>query len=312
MAGLTRTPPVAPGDVVAQRLRGRRFDLRGYLFEGALLLTLVIALGVLVTLLFDVATRGAGVLIERGPDFLTSITSSRAERSGVVQGIIGSAWLMVFVIVIAFPIGIAAAIYLEEYARDTPLSRLLNTVIRNLAGVPSIVYGLLGLAAFVVLLPQWTGGALGGRTVVAGGLTLAILVLPIVIITAAEALRAVPRTIREAAFGVGATRWEVVRSHVLPYAAPGILTGTILSLARALGETAPLVLAAAVLGNFSQMGADPNGPYTALPVIIFNWARQPSADFREVTAAAIIVLLVVLLIVNATAIILRNRYDRRW
>nr|MBA4170107.1 ABC transporter permease subunit [Chloroflexota bacterium] len=188
----------------------------------------------------------------------------------------------------------------------------LNTVIRNLAGVPSIVYGLLGLAAFVVLLPQWTGGGLGGRTVVAGGLTLAILVLPIVIITAAEALRAVPTTIREAAFGVGATRWEVVRSHVLPYAAPGILTGTILSLARALGETAPLVLAAAVLGNFSQLGADPNGPYTALPVIIFNWARQPSADFREVTAAAIIVLLVVLLVVNATAIILRNRYDRRW
>lgn len=312
MAGLTRTPPVAPGDVVAQRLRGRRFDLGGYLFEGALLLTLVIALGVLVTLLFDVATRGADVLIERGPDFLTSITSSRAERSGVVQGIIGSAWLMVFVIVIAFPIGIAAAIYLEEYARDTPMARFLNTVIRNLAGVPSIVYGLLGLAAFVVLLPQWTGGALGGRTVVAGGLTLAILVLPIVIITAAEALRAVPKTIREAAFGVGATRWEVVRSHVLPYAAPGILTGTILSLARALGETAPLVLAAAVLGNFSQMGADPNGPYTALPVIIFNWARQPSADFREVTAAAIIVLLLVLLIVNATAIILRNRYDRRW
>ncbi len=312
MAGLTRIPPVAAADVVAQRLRGRRFDLRGYLFEGLLLLTLVIALGVLVTLLFDVGTRGAGVLVERGPDFLTSITSSRAERSGVVQGIIGSAWLMVFVIVIAFPIGIAAAIYLEEYARDTPLARFLNTVIRNLAGVPSIVYGLLGLAAFVVLLPEWTGGALGGRTVVAGGLTLAILVLPIVIITAAEALRAVPRTIREAAFGVGATRWEVVRSHVLPYAAPGILTGTILSLARALGETAPLVLAAAVLGNFSQLGADPNGPYTALPVIIFNWARQPGADFREITAAAIIVLLVVLLIVNATAIILRNRYDRRW
>ncbi|CAN5604487.1 phosphate ABC transporter permease PstA [soil metagenome] len=312
MAGLTRTPPVAPGEVVAQRLSGRRFDLRGYLFEGALLMTLVISLGVLVTLLFDVTSRGAGVLIERGPDFLTSITSSRADRSGVVQGIIGSAWLMVFVIVIAFPIGIAAAIYLEEYARDTPLARFLNTVIRNLAGVPSIVYGLLGLAAFVVLLPPWTGGGLGGRTVVAGGLTLAILVLPIVIITAAEALRAVPTTIREAAFGVGATRWEVVRSHVLPYAAPGILTGTILSLARALGETAPLVLAAAVLGNFSQLGADPNGPYTALPVIIFNWARQPSADFREVTAAAIIVLLVVLLVVNATAIILRNRYDRRW
>jgi phosphate transport system permease protein len=304
------------GDAVAARLHGRRFEVRGYLFEGTLLLAMLIALGILVTLLADIFVRGLPVFFERGTDFLTSNMSARADQAGVLQGIGGSISLMVFVVVLAFPLGIAAAVYLEEYAGDTPLTRFLNTVIRNLAGVPSIVYGLLGLAIFAVLLGGITGPERAGRSLMTGGLTLAILVLPIVIITAAEALRAVPTTIREAAFGVGATRWEVVRSHVLPYAAPGIFTGTILSLARAFGETAPLLMVGVVTGGFAfrayNLVETLQGPYTALPAMVFSWARQPGAEFRANTAAAIVVLLVVLLVVNATAIILRNRYDRRW
>jgi phosphate transport system permease protein len=307
---------VTTRDAVARALEGRRFDVRGYLFEGLLLLSLLIALGILVTLLTDVLIGALPVVGERGVDFVTSNMSARAERAGVLQGITGSLSLMIFVVVLAFPTGVAAAVYLEEYARDTPLTRFLNTVIRNLAGVPSIVYGLLGLAVFAVLLGGITGPERAGRSLMTGGLTLAILVLPIVIITSAEALRAVPTTIREAAFGVGATRWEVIRSHVLPYAAPGILTGTILSLARAFGETAPLIMVGAVTGGFAFTATGPvdalQGPYTALPTMIFSWARQPGAEFRANTSAAILVLLVVLLIVNATAVILRNRYDRRW
>jgi phosphate transport system permease protein len=302
--------------IVTATLHGRRFDLRGYLFEGVLLLAMLIALGILVTLLTDVFVRGLPVFLDRGTDFLTSNMSARAEQAGVLQGIVGSISLMIFVVVLAFPIGIAAAVYLEEYARDTALTRFFNTLIRNLAGVPSIVYGLLGLAIFAVMLRDITGPDNAGRSLMTGGLTLAVLVLPIVIITSAEALRAVPNTIREAAFGVGATRWEVVRSHVLPYAAPGIFTGTILSLARAFGETAPLIMVGVVTGGFAfrayTVVDSLQGPYTALPAMVFSWARQPGADFRANTAAAIIVLLVVLLIVNATAIILRNRYDRRW
>jgi phosphate transport system permease protein len=209
--------------------------------------------------------------------------------------------------VIALPLGIGAAIYLEEYATDSWLTRLIRTNIRNLAGVPSIVYGLLGLAMFVSTLGL-------GKTLVAGGLTLAVLVLPIAVITTSEALRAVPNSIREAAFGVGATRWETVRSHVVPYAAPGILTGTILSLARAFGETAPLLMVGAIAGTFSSGGIGDmlTGSYTALPTIVFNWSGQPQEEFRALTSAAIVALLAVILLVNASAILLRNRYDRRW
>lgn len=294
-------------DAVRQRLTGRRVDTGGVVFEALLVLALITAFAVLVTLLVDISIRGLPVFAERGLDFLTSPGSSAAERAGVAQGIVGSVVLMVIVVVLAFPIGIAAAIYLEEYAHDNWFTRLINTVVRNLAGVPAIVYGLLGVFLFVTVF---------GRSVLAGGLTLAVLVLPIVIITTAEALRAVPWTIREAAFGVGATRWEVVRNHVLPYAAPGIFTGTILSLARAFGETAPLILVGAVLGNFSfnaaSIGEALTGPYTSLPTVIYNWARQPNVDFRANTAAAIMVLLVVLLTIQALAIYLRNRFERTW
>ena len=304
--------PLTTADAVAEALRGRRVDVRGYVFEGALLLTLLVSLGIVVTLLATISAEGSGVLLERGPSFVLNPTSSNPEIAGVGQGIVGSLVLMVFVAVIAFPVGIGAAVYLEEYAADTRLTRFISTNIRNLAGVPAIVYGLLGLAIFVV----WLAPLTGGRSIVSGGLTLAVLVLPIVIITTAEALRAVPGSLREAAFGVGATRWQVVRSHVLPYTAPGIFTGTVLSLARAFGETAPLILVGAVLGGFSSspdsVGEWLHDRYTALPTIVFNWSRNPQPEFRELTAAAIMVLLVVLLAVNATAIVLRNRYDTRW
>jgi len=308
----TARQPVTTGDIVAQGLRGKKGDVKSLLFEGALLLSLLISLLFLIILLVDVVGKGIGVLLDRGGSFLSSGLSSFAERAGVGQGIFGSLVMLVFVVVLAFPIGVAAAIYLEEYAKDTKFNRFIDVNIRNLAGVPSIVYGLLGVAIFVLVLAPLTGGA----SYIAGGLTLAVLVLPIIIITSAEALRAVPDSIREAGFGVGATRWEVVRSHVLPVAAPGILTGTVLSISRALGETAPLLLVGAVTGfvatGDASLGEQLQGPFATLPTTIFAWASQPDADFRALTQAAIIVLLAVILTANAIAIFLRNRYERKW
>ena len=303
-------------ELVRRSLVGGGVNLRSLAFEGVLAVTLLVALGVLAWLLVVIAIGGLPVFFERGTDFLTSDLSANPDRAGVAQGIVGSLLLMGFVVIVSFPLGIGAAIYLEEYARDTWGTRLINTIVRNLAGVPSIVYGLLGLAVFVVALREWTGpGNAQGQSLVSGGLTMAILVLPIVIITAAEALRAVPASIREAGFGVGATRWEVVRSHVVPYAAPGILTGTILAVARAFGETAPLIMVGAVVGGLSTSYEGVietiQGRYTALPTTVYDWARKP-ADFAANTYAAIIVLLVVLLAVNALAIFLRNRLERRW
>jgi phosphate transport system permease protein len=308
-----RDVPTA-GERVAAAITGRRADVRGRIFEGSLALALLIALVILITLLQDVLVSGWNVFRERGVDFLTSNVSSLPDRAGVRQGIEGSLLLMAFVAVIAFPLGIGAAIYMEEYAPDTWFTRLVNTNIRNLAGVPSIVYGLLGVALFVQFQPLQ--GFTGGRSLISGGLTLSVLVLPIVIITSAEAIRSVPDSIREAGFGVGATRWEVVRSHVLPYAAPGIFTGTVLTLARAFGETAPLILIGAATGFLAtgQAGLVDRlqGPYTALPTQVFDFATRNLREFKEVTAAAAVVLLVVLLLVNLTAILLRNRYERKW
>jgi phosphate transport system permease protein len=293
-------------------LRGSGIHWRSILFEGVLLLSLLISLVILFTLIADVVQRGLPVLQERGADFLTSPSSSRASRAGVIQGLFGTLMMAVIVALFAFPIGILTAVYLEEYAPDNRLTRFINVNIRNLAGVPSVVYGLLGLSIFVITLKDLTGG----RSMIAGGVTLAVLVLPIVIITSAEAVRAVPRALREAGYGVGASRWEVTRLLVLPSAAPGILTGTVLALSRALGETAPLILVGAVLGGFTTGNKTVLeqifGSYTALPVMVFDWARRPQADFRELTAAAIIVLLVVTLLANTIAIVLRNRYERPW
>ncbi len=300
-------------DVVLARLRGRRLDAKGVAFEALLILALFISLAVLIALIADVLRGGLGVITERGTGFLTDgLATFSAATAGVKQGLVGSALTIVLVVLVAFPVGIGAAVYLEEYAPDTRFTRFINVNIRNLAGVPSIVYGLLGLALFVIVFAPMTGGT----TAISGGLTLAVLVLPIVVITSAEALRAVPDSIREAGFGVGATRWEVVRSHVLPSAAPGILTGTVLSISRALGETAPVLLVGAVTGYISTGGAglveQMRSSFTTLPTVVYAYARQPSQDFREVTSAAIIVLLAVILVVNGLAIVLRNRYERKW
>src|SRR5215207_9688813 len=241
-------PRVAERSVRDQLTRGGT-DWAGTVFVVLLIASLGFSILVLVTLMFDVLQTGMPVLLERFADFMTGTLRTRADEAGLYQGIIGSFWICAFVVVLAFPLGIAAALYLEEYAGDTGFSRFVNVNIRNLAGVPSIVYGILGLTIFTKALREITGpGTANGRSIMSAGLTLAILVLPIVIITASEAVRAVPHGIREAGYGVGATRWEVIRAHVLPYAAPGIITGLILSLARALGEAAPLLLVGATMG----------------------------------------------------------------
>jgi phosphate transport system permease protein len=282
-----------------------------------LLIGLLLSLGVLVILVGTTLVTAWPVFQERGVDFLTSNVSSIPSRTGVRQGIVGSLILTGFVVVVALPLGIAAAIYLQEYARDTRLNRILITNTRNLGGVPSVVFGILGLVVFVQALRAITGPDSSGRSYISGGLTLSILVIPIVVLVTMEALRAVPKSLREGAYGVGATRWEVTRSHVLPYAAPGVLTGMILALARAFGETAPLLLVGAVTGYLSAPGGRSmleilQGQYTALPTQIYAWSKLPGDEWRQLAAAAIIVLLVAILVVNAAAILLRNRYERKW
>jgi phosphate transport system permease protein len=309
--------PAATRTTVELALRGQRSDVRGRIFAGALLLTLLLSLFVLLVLLGSVISDAWPVLSKRGLGFLNDNLSSFEDRAGVRQGLIGSVVLISFVAAVAVPLGIAAAVYLQEYARDTRVNRILITSIRNLAGVPSIVYGIFGVVVFVQTLRSVTGPESFGKSYISGGLTLAVLVMPFVIIITMEALRAVPRGIREAAYGVGATRWEVVRSHVLPYAAPGVFTGAILALARAFGETAPLLLVGSVTGYLTPGGSGNvietlQGSYTALPTIIFSWVRQPGDEWAQLTAAAIVVLLAVILIVNLGAILLRNRYERKW
>jgi phosphate transport system permease protein len=289
----------------------------GRVFAAALLLTLLVSLAVLIVLLGSVLAEAWPVLGSRGLSFLGDNLSQFDSRAGVRQGVIGSLILITFVALIAVPLGIGAALYLQEYARDTRLNRALIANIRNLAGVPSIVYGIFGVVVFAQTLRSVTGPESSGLSYISGGLTLSVLVMPFMIIITMEALRAVPRGIREAAYGVGATRWEVVRSHVLPYAAPGVFTGAILALARAFGETAPLLLVGAVTGYLTPGGSGNlletlQGRYTALPTIIFNWSRQPGEVWGHLTAAAIVVLLAAILVVNLVAIVLRNRYERKW
>jgi phosphate transport system permease protein len=303
---------VAAG-TVRGTLRKSGRDHAGLAFAGLLLLSLLFTLAVLGVLITDQLARGLPVFTERGIDVLSAPLSSRPERAGLGQGIVGTALLAVIVSLLAFPLGILTAIYLEEYAPANRFTRFFDINIRNLAGVPSVVYGLLGLSVFVSLFQALGVG--NGRNVLTGGLTLAVLILPLVIITAAEAIRAVPNAIREAGFGLGASRWQVVRTLIVPAAAPGILTGTVLALSRALGETAPLILVGGVLGSFSGGGSPVDlttGPYTALPLITFDWARKPQEEFRALTSAAILVLLALTLLANTFAIYLRNRYDRTW
>jgi phosphate transport system permease protein len=235
--------------------------------------------------------------------FLVSPQSKDSQEAGVRTAILGSLWVILITILFSLPLGVGAAIYLEEYAGDTPLNRLIQTNIYNLAGVPSIIYGILGLA----ILVRAMGTITQGRTVLSAGLTLGLLILPLIIINAQEAIRAVPSSLREASYGLGATKWQTVWNHVLPYAMPGILTGTILAVSRAIGETAPIV----VIGASTYVTQDPSGPFssfTVLPIQIYQWTSRPEEEFRHLAAAAIIVLLTLLLSLNAVAVYLRSRY----
>jgi phosphate transport system permease protein len=308
---------------VAQALRGDRSDVKGRAFEAALILCLLLSLLILAVLIGSILTDGLPVYTDRGWEFLDNGLSGSSQRAGISQGIIGSFWIAVAVVALAIPIGVGAAIYLEEYAPKNRLTSFIELNIRNLAGVPSVVYGLLGLAIFVETFGGFTQNAgVERRTLAAAGVTLAVLVMPIVVITTAEALRAVPQALREGAYGVGATRWEVIRSQVLPYAAPGILTGALLSIARAVGEAAPLIVVGAVTGFFTQGAGldvanvvDPgqlSDRFVALPSVVTTWAKQPEEEFKAVNAAAAIIgMLVFVLLINSIAIVLRNRFEKK-
>ena len=237
-------------------------------------------------------------------DFITSFPSRFAAKAGIFPAVIGSLWLMVLTLIFAVPVGIATAVYLEEFASKGFLTSLIQTNISNLAGVPSIVYGILGLAVFV-------RGIGLGRTVLAGALTMSLLILPVIIITAQEAIKTTPETIKHASYALGATKWQTVRRVVLPYAAPGILTGTILATSRAIGETAPMIIVGAA-AYVSFIPTSPFDGFTVLPMQIFNWASRPQKDFLDLAAAGIIVLLSTLLSLNAAAILLRNKFQKRY
>ena len=282
-----------------EKRRTRRIWM-GRGFHALCLLAVAISLGMLAVLLIYLAYQGW----ERVSwDFLNSFPSRKPEEAGIRAAVLGSIYVVAIAGVTAFVLGVAAAVYLEEFAGRNRFARLAKINIANLAGVPSIVYGLLGLTIFVRIMEL-------GKSVLAGGLTLALLVLPIVIVASSEAIRAVPQSLREGGFGLGATRWQVVWRLVLPQAFPGILTGVILAVSRAMGETAPLI----AMGALTFVPFAPDGPlsrFTVLPIQIFNWVSRPQAGFHEAAAAGIIVLLVVLLLMNAGAVYLRNRFQNR-
>lgn len=272
----------------------------GTMFHVICLFATVIGVVVLGALLVDIAQTGGGRL---STAFLNGFPSRLADRAGLRPALHGTIWTLALTALISFPLGVGTAVWLEEYAPANRLKTIIETNIANLAGVPSIVYGMLGLAVFVRYFAM-------GRSVLAGSLTLALLILPVIIIASQEALKAVPSSFRLGAYALGATRWETIRHHVFPLALPGILTGTILALSRAIGEAAPLL----VVGALAFIAFVPNGPldeFTVVPIQIYNWVQRPQEAFQELAAAASIVLMVLLLSMNAVAILLRNRYSRR-
>lgn len=277
-----------------------RRQLMDLAFQGLALLVLCIALVSLGALIVDIWSDGASRL---SWNFLTGFPSRRAENAGVWHALTGSVFVILVTGLLAVPIGVAAAIYLEEYGGRSFAARIIEMNITNLAAVPSIIYGLLGLGLFVRALAM-------GRSVLAGASTLALLVLPVVILSTREALRAVPPSIREGSYALGATKWQTVWYQVLPVALPGILTGTILALSRAIGETAPLI----TIGALTFVAFAPDGiwsPFTVLPIQIFNWVSRPQREFQVNAAAGILVLLALLLTMNAAAIWLRDRYQKK-
>jgi phosphate transport system permease protein len=283
--------------------RRRGDKVRGRAFQALLLLSLAVGIVTLGALLADVVVKGAPRL---NGDILTHFPSGLPAKAGAQSAIWGTVWVMVLTAAFCLPVGIGAAIYMEEYADRTRWwNKLIEVNIQNLAAVPSIVYGILGLA-FIARGPLDLG-----RVLLAGALTLALLVLPTVIIASREAIRAVPSSIRLGAMALGATQWQTIRRQVLPAAIPGIATGSILAMSRAIGETAPLLL----LGALTFITFNPEGldsAFTVLPIQIFNWISRPQEDFKVLAAAGIVVLLVLLLTMNALAIWLRNRYQRKW
>ena len=279
-------------------VRGRR--VLDVAFQGLAMVVLIATLAALAALIADVWRDGAGRL---SYDFVTSFPSRRAEESGIWHALIGSIYIILLTAVLAVPIGVAAAIYLEEYGSRSRAARLIELNITNLAAVPSIIYGLLGLGLFVRMMGF-------GRSVLAGASTLALLALPVIILSTREALRAVPKSVREGSYALGATKWQTIWYQVLPIAMPGILTGLILALSRAIGETAPLIIAGAV----TFVTFIPNGiwsPFTVLPIQIFNWVSRPQPEFQVNAAAGILVLLALLLTMNAVAIWLRDSHQKK-
>lgn len=272
-------------------------------FSILLLLATLVGLVVLAILLFDVARDG---LPRLDWQFITSFPSVVPANAGILPALVGSLWILGITALVAVPLGIGAAVYLEEYAPDNWLTRLTEVNISNLAGVPSVVYGLLALGIFVQIL----GPITGGRTLLSGALAMALLILPVIIIATREALRAIPATVREGGYALGATRWEVIRGHLLPQAIPGAVTGVILALSRAIGETAPLIVVGAAT-YVSFLPAGPRDNFTAMPILVFDWVRESQNEYQALAAAGIVVLMAVLLLTNSFAIWLRNRQQTR-
>lgn len=298
------------GEITAAQLTRSKRDTAGIVMLVMLLFTLLSTLLILFVLLSQVVQDAWPVFAEEGTSFLTNTIGSSPQNTGLWPGLYGSFVIGLGVIVFTIPIGVGAAIYLEEYASQNWLTKTIIINIRNLAGVPAVIYGVLGLIIFVGWLKPITGGA----SVISAALTMSVLVLPIVIITSMEAIRAVPDGLRDAGFGVGSSRWEVTRDHVLPYAAPGILTGVVLSLARALGEAAPLIILGAITGLLPETSL--TGRFTAIPMLVYNWSGRPDVPgetigWTNVAAAASLTLLVLVLFFNGFAIYLRNRFEKR-
>ena len=287
--------------------KGTKFNRRinkrktvGAVLNIALIIALTIALIGLIVLLAEVLIKGLPWVSK---NLIFNYPSRHPEQAGLLSALMGTVWVMACTAIISIPIGIGAAVYLEEYAPKNWITKLIEVDISNLAGVPSIVYGLLGLALFVQVLAL-------GRSVLAGALTMSLLILPIIILTSREAIKSIPITYREAAFALGATRWEVVSNIILPSAFPGILTGTILAMSRAIGESAPMIAISALV----YLTFVPSGPmdrFTVLPIQIFNWVARPQEGFRGIAAGGIVILLAVLFLMNAIAVYLRIKYQRR-
>lgn len=297
--GSSQTESASPTEPGTFDLHLSRRQRAGMVASVVLFLATFFGVVVLLTLLVDVALGGYRWI---SGDFLANYPSYEPAASGVKSAIIGSLWLIGLTALFSVPIGVASAVYLEEYASRGWFQQLIQVNIANLAGVPSVVYGILGLALFVRFAAM-------GPSLLAGALTMSLLILPVIIIATQEALRAVPQGMRENAYALGATRWQVISGHLLPSAAPGILTGVILSLSRAIGETAPLI----VIGALTSARFLPRGimdSFTALPLQIFDWTSRPQSEFQGLAAAAIIVLMVALLLMNLSAILLRNYFER--